>query len=355
MHPDSPKIKEEFARLYEKWSGEPCLTIAPLPESGSYRTYARVSGTTHRVIAVHHTDLRENRAFLGFANHFLSKELPVPKILAVAPDQSVYLQEDFGDTDLFTLLRETDGSGSYSAQRRKALEQVIDWLPKFQIDGHQGLDYSLAYPRRVFDQQSMLWDLNYFKYNFLKMVRFGFDEQALEDDFQKLSEFLCKAPINAFLYRDFQSRNIMVHDGKPGFIDFQGGRMGFPAYDLASLLFDAKAEFTPEEREWMYDRYRKNLAGYEADWEQQLDRFYTGFVLIRKMQALGAFGFRGISERKKSFLLSIPPAMKNLEWVTNHYHLDIPVPELWRILAELPGSPGLETICQEIKEIHIEK
>ena len=355
MHPGNPKIKEEFARLYEKWSGEPCLSISPLPESGSYRTYARVNGATHRVIAVHHTDLRENRAFLGFADHFLSKELPVPHILEVATDQACYLQEDLGDIDLFTILRETEPSGPSNVTRRRTLEQVIDWLPRFQIKGHQGLDYSLAYPRRVFDQQSMLWDLNYFKYNFLKMVRFGFDEQALEDDFQRLSEFLCQAPVNAFLYRDFQSRNIMIHDGQPGFIDFQGGRMGFPAYDLASLLFDAKAEFTPEEREWMYDRYRKNLAEYEAGWEQQLDRFYTGFVLIRKMQALGAFGFRGISERKKSFLLSIPPAMKNLEWVTRHCSLDIQVPELWRILSELPGSRGIEAICEEIKEIHIEK
>ncbi|MFO7616892.1 MAG: phosphotransferase [Bacteroidales bacterium] len=355
MHPGNPKIREAFARLFEQWSGEPCLAINPLPESGSYRTYARLNGTTCQAIAVHHSDLRENRAFVAFARHFADKQLPVPRILMVAPDESIYLQEDLGDTDLFAILRETEGGEPPSPKRTETLEQVIDWLPRFQIEGHQGLDYSLAYPRKAFDQQSMLWDLNYFKYNFLKMVRFPFDEQALEDDFQQLVGFLSQAPVNAFLYRDFQSRNIMVRDGKPGFIDFQGGRMGFPAYDLASLLFDAKAEFTPEERRLMYDRYRENLAGYEAGWEEQLDRFYPGFILIRKMQALGAFGFRGISERKTSFLLSIPPAMKNLEWVTGHYQLEFPAPELWRILVELPGSAGIESICQEIKEIHVEK
>jgi aminoglycoside/choline kinase family phosphotransferase len=172
----------------------------------------------------------------------------------------------------------------------------------------------------------------------------------LEDDFQAFAEYLVQAPVNAFLYRDFQSRNIMISGSKPVFIDFQGGRMGFPAYDLASLLFDAKAGFTPEEREWMYDLYRRNLMLYDPSWGTLLDRYYPGFVLIRKMQALGAFGFRGIIERKKSFLLSIPPAMANLEWVTSHFKTEVDIPELWRILSVLPATREIHRIEKEIAQ-----
>lgn len=351
MYPKQQNIQEAFARLYQKWSGEPCLDIIPVPESGSYRTYARLKGPSHQIIAVHHTNLHENRAFIGFAKHFESLQLPVPKVFVVDSSEQIYLQEDFGDTDLLALLQTTATNPLTTGKRKELLGEIIDWLPKFQIEGHKGLDYSLAYPRKVFDHQSMLWDLNYFKYNFLKMVRVGFDEQALEDDFQHLATFLSQAPLNAFLYRDFQSRNIMVCEDKLGFIDFQGGRMGFPAYDLASLLFDAKAELTAEEREWLYQRYRTRLAEYQNGWDHLLDRFFPGFVLIRKLQALGAFGFRGISERKKSFLLSIPPAMRNLQWVTSNYQLEIEIPELWRILIDLPESSGIQSINEEINEL----
>jgi aminoglycoside/choline kinase family phosphotransferase len=198
----------------------------------------------------------------------------------------------------------------------------------------------------------MLWDLNYFKYNFLKLVRLPFDEQALEDDFHTFSDFLCQAPSDFFLYRDFQSRNIMVTGNKPGFIDFQGGRMGFPAYDLASLLFDAKAGFSPDERDWLYQLYREDLASYRDEWAGALDRYYSGFILIRKMQALGAFGFRGLIENKKSFLLSIPPAMANLEYVTTHYSPNLKIPELWKVLSDLPHCPGMKRILSEIKNNH---
>jgi aminoglycoside/choline kinase family phosphotransferase len=351
METDST-VSELLIRLFEKWSGEKIRTISALPESGSYRYYARIIGESKKAIAVNYTDLRENRAFIGFARHFRSVGLPIPEIYAVSDDQTTYLQEDFGDEDLFALLHETDTQINYPEKRKDILEQVIRWLPRFQIEGHRGLDYSLAYPRRSFDKQSMLWDLNYFKYNFLKLVRLPFDEQALEDDFHSFSDFLCQAPTDFFLYRDFQSRNIMVFDNRPGFIDFQGGRMGFPAYDLASLLFDAKAGFSPEERDWQYQLYRENLASYQEEWASMLDRFYPGFILIRKMQALGAFGFRGLIENKRSFLLSIPPAMINLEYVTTHYSIDIRMPEMWKVLCELPHCPGMKRILSDINKNH---
>lgn len=340
-------IRAEFARLFQEWSGEAPRTISALPESGSYRLYARVTGPTRHAVAVYYTDLKENMAFMGFANHFRKAGIPVPQIFGSSPDSLCYLQEDFGDHDLFEILQHPENSPA-GEHRWDLLKSVVEWLPRIQIEGHHDLDYSLAYPRRIFDKQSMLWDLNYFKYNFLKLVRIPFDEQALEDDFHTFTTFLAEAPQNAFLYRDFQSRNIMIRDNKPCFIDFQGGRMGFPGYDLASLLFDAKAGLTPDERAFLYSEYSRNIAGYNAGWPGLLERYYPGFVLIRKMQALGAFGFRGLIEKKKAFLQSIPPAMINLDWVTTHFTIEPDIPELWRVLHELPHYRGMKRIISEI-------
>jgi aminoglycoside/choline kinase family phosphotransferase len=298
-------------------------------------------------VAVYYSDLKENLAFIGFANHFWKAGIPVPRIYACSDDSLSYLQEDFGDHDLFEMLQQSENSPS-GELRGELLRKVVEWLPRIQIEGHRGLDYNLAYPRKVFDQQSMLWDLNYFKYNFLKLIRISFDEQSLEDDFHTFTSFLAGAPQNAFLYRDFQSRNIMIRNDQPCFIDFQGGRMGFPGYDLASLLFDAKAGLSPDERASLYTEYKERIAGYDPGWPALLDRYYPGFVLIRKMQALGAFGFRGIIENKKAFLQSIPPAMVNLEWATSHFRMEPEIPELWRVLTELPHHKGMKRIIADI-------
>lgn len=341
------QIRAEFARLFQEWSGELPRTISALPESGSYRLYARVEGSTRQAVAVYHTDLKENLAFMGFANHFRKAGIPVPAIYSCSDDSLCYLQEDFGDHDLFEILQHPD-TEKLAGQRAGLLSKVVEWLPKIQIEGHHGLDYNLAYPRKVFDKQSMLWDLNYFKYNFLKLVRISFDEQALEDDFHTFTSFLATAPQNAFLYRDFQSRNIMIRDGSPFFIDFQGGRMGFPGYDLASLLFDAKAGLSPEERNNLYSEYQVHIARYDPEWPALMEKYYPGFVLIRKMQALGAFGFRGLIEKKRAFLQSIPPAMVNLGWVTDHFRIEAEIPELWRVLSELPHHKGMKRIIADI-------
>lgn len=339
-------IRAEFERLYREWSGEEPQAISALPESGSYRLYARIAGLNRHAVVVHHTDIRENLAFIGFARHFRQAGIPVPEIYGVSADNLIYLQEDFGDTDLFEILQQTNASAD-PGRRSGLLKMVIEWLPRIQLEGHSGLNYDLAYPRRVFDKQSMLWDLNYFKYNFLKVIRMPFDEQALEDDFHAFTSFLAGAPQNAFLYRDFQSRNIMIRDKQPCFIDFQGGRMGFPAYDLASLLFDAKAGLTPEERNLLYSLYLEEIARFDPAWPVLMDKYYPGFVLIRKMQALGAFGFRGIIEKKRGFLQSIPPAMVNLEWVTSNF--SVPgIPELWRVLCELPHHKGMKRIISDV-------
>ncbi|MFA6125984.1 MAG: phosphotransferase [Bacteroidales bacterium] len=341
------QIRAEFARLFQEWSGEKAQTISALPESGSYRLYARINGASRHAVAVFYSDLKENLAFLGFARHFRKAGIPVPEIYCCSPDSLCYLQEDFGDHDLFEFLQQSDMMPD-PAMRMKILGEVVEWLPKIQIEGNVGLNYDLAYPRKSFDKQSMLWDLNYFKYNFLKLVRIPFDEQALEDDFHTFTAFLSEAPQNAFLYRDFQSRNIMIHNDHPCFIDFQGGRMGFPGYDLASLLFDAKAGLSPEERDTLYQAFLRRMGQYDKNWPALMQKYYPGFVLIRKMQALGAFGFRGLIEQKKAFLQSIPPAMINLDWVTSNFSLECNIPELWKVLSELPHYKGMKRIIADI-------
>jgi aminoglycoside/choline kinase family phosphotransferase len=347
------KISAGFAQLFEEWSGEKTQTISALPESGSYRLYARLKGNSKNVVAVYHKDVKENLAFIGFSEHFRNKGIPVPEVFACAADSLSYLQEDFGDHDLFEFLMDSEHFDGFH-RRKDLLVKVVEWLPRIQIEGHQGLNYDLAYPRRVFDKQSMLWDLNYFKYNFLKLVKIAFDEQALEDDFHTFTSFLSEAPQNAFLYRDFQSRNIMVRNNEPCFIDFQGGRMGFPGYDLASLLFDAKAGITSEERSFLYKAYVDKITKYDPAWSSLLERYYPGFVLIRKMQALGAFGFRGLIEKKTAFLQSIPPAMTNLSWVTSNLKVEANIPELWRVLCELPNHKGMKRIVVDILK-HMEE
>jgi aminoglycoside/choline kinase family phosphotransferase len=197
----------------------------------------------------------------------------------------------------------------------------------------------------------MMWDLNYFKYHFIKLSGLNFDEQQLEDDFESLAGYLNQAPRHFFMFRDFQSRNIMVRDDRVFFIDFQGGRMGYPAYDLASLLFDAKAELSPWIREKIQGVYMDDIIATGKIQPDEFMRYYPGFVLIRKMQAMGAFGFRGIIERKAHFLQSIPPAMKNLDWVINNYRLELHIPELWRILSVLPGSPFVRKVEEQIEQL----
>ena len=231
---------DQLGDLYEKWSGTKAQTILPLPQSGSSRLYYRITGGNDTAIGVFHSDESENEAFIYLAKHFRSLGLPVPEIYISDLPNNTYLQQDLGDTMLFDLTEKVEDLGARTLMI-ESLDKVIQWLPRLQVIGHSGLNYDMATPRQAFDLQSMMWDLNYFKYHFLKLSGVPFNEQKLEDDFICLAEYLNRASKDFFLFRDFQSRNIMVQDKQVWFIDFQGGRMGYPAYDLASLLFDAKA------------------------------------------------------------------------------------------------------------------
>lgn len=329
-------------RLFLQWSGEASVAVEELPASGSDRSYFRISGQNRQAIGAWNGDLSENKAFIGFSKHFTNAGLPVPEVYLGSGDGRAYLQTDLGDTTLFGLL----SAEGLTEEVRNLYRQAVGWLPAFQIKGAKGLDFSLCYPRSSFDRQSMMWDLNYFKYYFARLSGKGFDEQALEDDFTRLSDFLLQAESTFFLYRDFQSRNIMIVDHKPVFIDFQGGRKGPLQYDIASLLFDAKANLPFAFREELLGLYISE-AGKIAEFdENEFRRYYYGFVLIRILQALGAYGFRGFYQKKEHFLQSIPFALDNLEYLFNHHPIGIKIPELEKLLLSFISSEQLRAYAK---------
>lgn len=338
------RIKDQLIRLFESHFKEEVTFFELLPASGSYREYARLKSASHQVIGTHNQDVKENQAFLEFSAHFRNKNIPVPHIYAVNNETDCYLQEDLGNTTLFdflTAIRETEG---FSIKIVDEYKKVLRELPRIQLVAGKDIDFGYCYPREAFDKQSMMWDLNYFKYYFLKLAKVPFDEQALEDDFQAFSDYLLAVDNNAFLYRDFQSRNIMLKDGNIFFIDYQGGRRGALQYDLASLLYDAKANIPEAEREEMLEFYLDELAQYKQVDREKFKSLFDGYVLIRIMQAMGAYGFRGFYEKKEHFLKSIPFALKNLEILLAKNTLQVKLPELFKVLKAVTESPFLRSI-----------
>ena len=319
---------ENLRQMFERWAGEPANKIEPLPAHGSDRRYFRITGHKNKAIGVSNPDFKENVAFLTFSKHFKSVGLNVPEIYLQELDKNIYLEEDLGDVTLFSYLSQYRRKKGFSPEITEMYKKVVSELPRFQVEANEGLDYSVCYPRASFDRQSMLWDLNYFKYYFLKLAKIPFDEQELENDFQIFIDFLLNTERDFFLYRDFQSRNVMIVDNQPFFIDYQGGRKGALQYDLASLLFDAKADIPGEVRKELLDTYLQALGRYREVAEDKFIQYYYGYVYIRIMQALGAYGFRGFYERKEHFLKSVPYAIQNLEWLLHNADLPIEIPAL---------------------------
>ncbi len=275
-----------------------------IKQQGSNRVYTRVTDADGKtVIRVDGTNRDENRAFIYMSRHFAALGLPVPKVLWVSEDEMSYTQEDLGDTLLFDSITPI------------LLERAIRALAHIQIEGAKDFDWSVCFPVPAMDERSIRWDLNYFKYCFLKGTKIEFSEPKLEDDFDALVQKLtANANINTFLYRDCQSRNIMIKDGQPYFIDFQGGRRGPTQYDVASLLWQAKANIAPALREQMIDAYLDELKKLQPDLDEHEWRTaLPHFVLFRILQVLGAYGYRGYFERKQHFLESIPNALRNLK------------------------------------------
>jgi aminoglycoside/choline kinase family phosphotransferase len=329
-------------KLFENWSHTEALNIHPLAQSGSYRKYFRISGKEKTAIGVFNPDKKENSAFISFTKHFLKKGLNVPKLYAQQLKENIYLIEDLGDTTLFSSLEKEKANDSFSDKALGYYREALSQLIRFQTDGRKGLDYSFCFPRVKFDQQSILWDLNYFKYYFLKLAKIPFDEQKLEDDFKTFTQFLLSASTNYFMYRDFQSRNILVYNDELYFVDYQSGRKGALQYDVASLLFQAKVNLPPSVRDELLNYYLDQANQKSKIKTQKFLRYYYGYVLIRLLQTLGAYGFRGYYENKSHFLLSIPFALKNLQWLVDENHIPKKLPEMKRILDLIINNEELK-------------
>ncbi len=337
-------MQQIFRRLFKQHFGKAPASVLPLEGDGSSRSMYRLVGDDYETaIAVVGPDREENRAFISYSRDFRSVGLPVPQVYGAAEDSGVYLEEDLGDTTLFDALshaRKTE-EGDFPASMIPAYKRVVEVLPRFQVEGGKVVDYSVAYPRAAFDRQSILWDLNYFKYHFLKLAHVPFNEGRLEKDFRKLTTFLLGADTRHFLYRDFQSRNVMLRDGEPWFIDYQGGRRGALQYDIASLLYDPKAALPEAVREEILDHYLDSLESYLPVERERFRQHFRGYVFVRIMQAMGAYGYRGFFERKPRFLQSVPPAIRNIERLVETGFLPVELPELRAVFERIIASDTL--------------
>ena len=318
---------------------------------GSGRKIIRLAREKLSAIGILYGVREENVAFLELSKHFRRHGLPVPEIYAEDLSQGAYLEEDLGDTTLFEFLSKNRTGENISPQAVEAYRTVVAMLPRFQVEAGRDLNYKVCYPISSFDRQSITWDLNYFKYYFLRLASIPFNEQALEDDFGRLTEFLLSAPRDYFLYRDFQSRNILLRDGQPFFVDYQGGRKGALQYDIASLLYDAKADLPPDLRQQLLDHYLDSLARFIKLDREAFLRHYYAYVYIRILQALGAYGFRGFYERKAHFLQSVPYALKNLRWLLHHVRLPVPLPALMDAFKGMLASEKLQGLASEAENL----
>jgi aminoglycoside/choline kinase family phosphotransferase len=331
------EIEQTLLLLAKKINSKFCR-IEKLQQSGSNRQYFRIFAEKETIIGVFNHDVKENNAFFSFTNFFLSQKINVPKILTIDDSRQYYLLEDLGDETLFAFLTANRNKEQVDKTVIFYYQKVLQQLPLLQLSGKKGIDFSVCYPRFAFDKQSMLWDLNYFKYYFLKLLNISFDEQLLEDDFHCFIAFLLETEHNYFMFRDFQSRNIMLCHNAPYFIDYQGGRRGALQYDVASLLYDGKADLLPELRVELLDYYLEQLSKHITVNKDNFCKYYHGFVLIRILQALGTYGFRGYYEKKSHFLLSIPYAVKNLKYLLPRFEFAPQIPTLMNVIQQITES-----------------
>jgi aminoglycoside/choline kinase family phosphotransferase len=342
-------------RLFEQHYGLPAEHVRPLQGQlgGSGRAIVRLAGGGKSAIGISYPVREENVAFLEFSRHFRRHGLPVPEIYNEDLSQGAYLEEDFGDTTLFEFLSANRAGGVIAPQVIEAYRKVVAVLPRFQVEAGRDLNYKVCYPRASFDRQSIAWDLNYFKYYFLRLAGIPFNEQALEYDFGRLTKFLLGANHDYFLYRDFQSRNVMLRDGEPFFLDYQGGRKGALQYDIASLLYDGKADLPPELRQELLDHYLDRLADFVTIDREVFMEHYYAYVYVRILQALGAYGFRGFYERKAHFLQSVPYALKNLRWLADHVKLPVALPALMDALNGISVSEKLQGLASSAEALTV--
>jgi aminoglycoside/choline kinase family phosphotransferase len=330
------KMLESIKSLYTQWKGSAPESVDVLPQSGSERRYFRLYSANESVIGTYGANIKENESFFYFSQEFKKKNLAIPEILAISEDRQFYLQQDFGDVSLLNRLE----AGGFNSSVYDLFKKSLAALAELQVKGDKGLDYNQCLTNKEFGKQAIMADLLYFKYYFLDALRKPYDKQKLIDDFEALSNYLTHTEYKYFMFRDFQSRNIMITPPSEGigeavhFIDYQGGMKGAPQYDVASMLWQARANL-PEE--WKANLLSDYMDAFAKLIDGPLDRNvfqsqYNGYVLIRLLQVLGAYGFRGLFERKAQFLTSIPLALKNLKDFFDHQSLGISVPEFRKVL-----------------------
>lgn len=364
---------EQLRELYRQWSGVVPAHVEQLAGAGSNRVYYRLTAPADSALSIPRevigcvgTSRDENRAFIALSRHFSEKKLPVPEIFAVSDDESRYLQTDLGATSLFDALKKgREDGGQYNETEIQLLETTIRLLPRLQIIGAEGLDWSVCYPQPSFDEQNVMFDLNYFKYCFLKATEIDFHELKLEGDFRQMAADLTTRKESddwGFMYRDFQARNVMLPSSLslpfhssftslpvPYFIDFQGGRRGPIYYDLASFLWQASARYSDELRRHLLDVYYEELKqNKKVPAREEFDLQLSLFVLFRTLQVLGAYGFRGYFERKQHFIASIPPAKENLRKLLKNSTVCDAYPYLKTVLLQLCDEG--ETTCETISK-----
>jgi aminoglycoside/choline kinase family phosphotransferase len=327
------QIIDIISQVYKDKYGQEPGHVDVLPQSGSDRRYFRLHNKEGKtVIATYGINVQENDTFIYFSEHFKNKGLNVPQVYGVSEDYTIYLQEDFGDVSLLNILEQ----GGFTSEVYGAFKESLHQLARLQVMGDEGLDYDRCLTNKEFGKQAIVADLLYFKYYFLDALRKPYDKQKLIDDFEALSTYLTYTEFKYFMFRDFQSRNIMVKkDGSVHFIDFQGGMKGAPQYDVASMIWQARANLPDD---WKNNLLEDYMNSFETIIQQPLDRNvfrsqYNGYVLIRLLQVLGAYGFRGLFERKAQFLTSIPLALENLKWFIENHSLGIVLPEFKKVLG----------------------
>ena len=338
---------ERLTRLYRDWSGCTPDACDLLPLSGSARKYYRMTGEGGTVIGCIGTNPAENRAFLALDAQFCAHGLHAPAVYGVSPDGMAYLQEDLGEGQLFELLKPALADGSFSQEQRDWLHDTLALLPAVQFKVGEGFDWDVCFPDREFNARMVDFDLNYFKYDFLKLTGLEFNEIRLQDDFDRLRADALGFTGDTFMYRDFQARNVMVKDGEPCFIDFQGGRRGPVQYDLASFLWNAGTHFDAAMRRELELVYLRALDAFRPVDEPEFYRQYRLLTLVRLLQETGAYGFRGLVERKQLFVDCIPTVLRAFRELTAEPFARYPylTEVLQRLAADWDGRtilPGVE-------------
>ena len=338
-------------QLYKTYYGVAPESITPLTGSASNRRYFRISSASGTCIGAVGTDRLENEAFIAISRHFRSKGISVPEVFAVSEDGMSYIQEDLGADVLFDRLQKARKSGEGLDEVEDLLCRTMAELPKIQFEGGHGLDFSICYPQPSFDRRMVMFDLNYFKYCFLKATGLEFNEVKLQDDFERFADDLLEDDMDTFMYRDFNARNVMICDGRPCFIDFQGGRRGPIYYDVASFVWQARAAYPDCLKERMVKSYLEGLSEYMTISRELFDRRLRLFILFRLLQVLGAYGFRGWTEHKANFVTSIPAAIDSLKvLVSNGFES---YPYLVETLRKMTGLSRFTNISPEDGKLEV--